>query len=143
MEYRFYGNEDCNVSPINEEYAAVGDPRHAYDLLSDIWCRYSCAPRMRDDWSPQNKTLGQCSITSFLLQDIYGGKVYGIPLEDGSYHCYNVVDGKVFDITSEQFPGQVLTYDLQNEQFRHEHFASREKEERYEYLRDKLKEKIG
>ncbi len=97
---------------------------------------------MRDDWSEENRTLGQCSITSFLLQDIYGGRVYGIPLEDGSYHCYNEVDGKVFDITSEQFPDQVLDYDLKNEQFREEHFASKEKEERYQYLRDKLREKI-
>ncbi len=42
-------------------------------------------------WTPDNKTLGQCSITAFLAQDIFGGKVYGIPLPEGGVHCYNMI----------------------------------------------------
>ena len=34
----------------------------------------------------------------------------GILRPDGNYHCYNVVDGRAFDLTSEQFPGEVLCY---------------------------------
>ena len=75
-EYKFYGweNADCkSVSPIFS-----GNPRELYDALSDIWCAETCAPRLRGNWSRENKTLGQCSITAFLAQDIYGGKVFGI-----------------------------------------------------------------
>jgi hypothetical protein len=82
--------------------------------------------------------LGQCSITAFLVQDIYGGKVYGIPIGDGNYHCFNNVDGCVFDLTSEQFGDRVLDYTDRTEQLREKHFAKDEKRLRYEYLRRKL-----
>ena len=98
---------------------------------------------MRADWTPENKTLGQCSITAFLMQDIFGGKVYGVPLSDGNYHCFNVVDGCVFDLTSEQFGSQVLDYSNCPEQSREIHFAKAEKKERYEKLKKALLEKLG
>lgn len=113
-------------------------PRDIYDLQSNIWCEYTCAPRMRKDWSEANRTLGQCSITAFLAQDLFGGKVYGVPLEDGNYHCFNVVGDCVFDLTSEQFGNTVLNYENCPEQFREVHFAKEEKRQRYEYLRQRL-----
>ncbi|MBQ6066872.1 MAG: GNAT family N-acetyltransferase [Clostridia bacterium] len=90
---------------------------------------------MRDNWTPENKTLGQCSVTAFLLQDLYGGRVYGVPLEDGSFHCFNAVDGCVFDLTSEQFGDTALDYGNCPEQFRETHFAKEEKRLRYEDLK--------
>ena len=139
MKYKFYGNETPDVSPINNEYPKIKNQRDLYDALSTIWCEYSCAPRMRKDWSKENMTLGQCSITSFLVQDIFGGKVYGVPLKEGGYHCYNVVNGIKFDLTSEQFGDEKLIYDEKYEQSREEHFASEEKYQRYKYLCDELK----
>ena len=118
-------------------------PRDIYDLLSNIWCEYTCAPRMRKDWSEANRTLGQCSITAFLAQDLFGGKVYGVPLEDGNYHCFNVVGDCVFDLTSEQFGNTVLNYENCPEQFREVHFAKEEKRQRYEYLRQRLMNVCG
>lgn len=111
-----------------------------YDALSAIWCVDTCAPRLRKNWSPENKTLGQCSITAFLAQDIFGGKVYGILRPGGNYHCYNVVGDCVFDLTSEQFGDEVLCYEDNPEQFREVHFAKEEKRLRYEYLKKKLGE---
>ena len=142
MEYKFYGSDTLSVKPINSDFTKVKDQRHLYDLLSDIWCEYSCAPRYRKDWSKENKTLGQCSISSFLIQDIFGGKVYGVPLKEGDFHCYNVVDGIRFDLTSEQFGDEKLVYDDKYEQTREEHFASKEKYERYLYLKNTLLDKL-
>ena len=93
---------------------------------------------MREDWSPDNKTLGQCSITAFLIQDIYGGKVYGILRPGGNYHCFNVVAGTVFDLTSAQFKGKALNYDNAVEQKREDHFAKEEKKQRYLLLKERL-----
>ena len=73
-EYRFYGWRSADVSPVNEAYKLIRDPRALYDILSEIWCRETCAPRMRDEWTKENITLGQCSITAFLAQDIFGGR---------------------------------------------------------------------
>ena len=138
MSYRFYGAEVATVPAISKEYGDIKDPREFYDILSKLWCRETCEPRMRDKWSPANKTLGQCSITAFLMQDIYGGRVYGVPLEDGNFHCFNVVDNCTFDLTSEQFGDIVLNYDNCPEQFREVHFAKEEKKQRYELLKARL-----
>ena len=92
MNYSFYGWEHALVPAITEEYEGIQTPQDLYDALSSIWCEYTCAPRLRGDWTRENRTLGQCSITAFLVQDIFGGKVYGILRPGGNYHCYNVVD---------------------------------------------------
>ena len=134
MSYKFYGWETADVKAVSNKYPGINTPRDLYDALSKVWCEYTCAPRLRSGWSTENKTLGQCSITAFLVQDIFGGKVYGIPREGGSYHCYNVVGDCVFDLTSEQFQGEKLDYTDNPEQFREVHFAKEEKKLRYEYL---------
>lgn len=143
MKYSFYGWEQALVPAITEEYEGIRTPQDLYDALSSIWCEYTCAPRMRGDWSRENRTLGQCSITAFLVQDIFGGKVYGILRPGGNYHCYNTVDGCVFDLTSEQFGDEVLSYEDNPEQFREVHFAKEEKRQRYEYLKGELKKRYG
>ena len=140
---QFYGREGADVPPVASEYAAVKDPRVLYDLLCDIWCAETCAPRMRKDWSPDNPTYGQCSITAFLAQDIFGGQVYGVPLEDGNFHCFNQVGDRVFDLTSEQFGDTVPDYGNRTEQFREVHFAKTEKKLRYENLRARLESVIS
>ena len=70
MEYGFYGWADANALALNDTYADIQTPRDLYKALSYIWCEYTCAPRLRRKWSPENKTGGQCSITAFLVQDI-------------------------------------------------------------------------
>lgn len=143
MDYKFYGWEHADAKALTDEYIGIRTPMDLYDVLSGIWCEYTCAPRLRESWSAENRTLGQCSITAFLVQDIFGGKVYGIPREGGNYHCYNVVGGCVFDLTSEQFGDEVLDYENNPEQFREVHFAKEEKRQRYEYLRAELEKRYG
>ena len=83
-EYKFYGWETAEIRDVNGLM-----PRDYYDILSGLWCADTCAPRLRDQWNVHNPTLGQCSITAFLMQDIFGGKVYGILRPGGNYHCFN------------------------------------------------------
>jgi len=144
MSYNFYGWENADVKPVNNKYDKINSPKELYDILSYIWCEQTCAPRMRDKWNKDNKTLGQCSITAFLFQDIFGGKVYGILRPDGNYHCYNVVGDCCFDLTSEQFgeEAKYLVYKDNPEQFRDVHFSKTEKKERYEYLKNLLENKL-
>ncbi|MCR5113345.1 MAG: hypothetical protein K6A63_05345 [Acholeplasmatales bacterium] len=132
-EYKFYNAKNANI--IDERGLT---PRDYYDLLSNIWSKKTCAPRMQDRWTKENQTLGQCSITAFLMQDIYGGLVYGVPLEDGNFHCFNVIGDTVFDLTSEQFGDVRLDYDNVILQSRDVHFKKEEKKNRYLFLRDEL-----
>lgn len=143
MSYRFYGWERATMPPACEGYPGIETPRDLYDALLNVWCAETCAPRMRQSWSPDNPTKGQCSITAFLVQDIFGGEVYGVPLKDGGFHCFNVVDGHIFDLTSEQFGDGKLKYGDCPRQYREIHFAKEEKRLRYERLRSDLKARIG
>ena len=142
-EYKFYGWETANIPPLNNSLIGINNPQDLYDALRNIWCADTCAPRMRDGWTKENQTLGQCSITAFLVQDIFGGKVYGILRPSGNYHCYNVVGDCKFDLTSEQFGDEVLDYSDNPEQFREVHFAKEEKRLRYEYLKSELYKKYS
>lgn len=128
--YKFYGHE--NVSP---------EIRALYDAFDKCWCIETCAPRYRPEWSEANKTLGQCSITSFIVQDLLGGRVLGVRLEDGAYHCYNELDGVKFDLTSEQFDA-ALDYENSPEQSREAHFADGGKYERYLLLKSLLMKQL-
>lgn len=139
-QYWFYGWEEADSKPVSADYPGIGSPWDLYDRLKEIWCCETCAPRLRDRWTAENKTLGQCSITAFLTQDIFGGKVYGILRPGGNYHCYNVIGSRCFDLTSEQFGEEKLDYGENPEQFREVHFAKEEKRLRYELLKEKLKQ---
>ena len=141
--YGFAGWENADMPARDTSYPGIRTPRDLYNALWHVWSAETCAPRMRKDWSEDNRTLGQCSVTAFLAQDIFGGKVYGIPLADGGFHCFNAVDGRVFDLTSEQFPGEKLSYRNQPEQQRYEHFRKEEKRQRYEQLKAALKAYTG
>ena len=136
----FYGWESGCAPASPADYPGISTPRDLYDALLLIWSRETCAPRMRQDWTPDNPSRGQCSITAFLAQDIFGGRVFGIPLGDGNYHCYNVVGEEIFDLTSEQFSERLFYTPGEGnpEQSRETHFAKQEKEARYWLLRDRL-----
>ena len=137
-KYAFYGADSALVKPIDKDYQDILNQRDMYDILSYLWDKDTCAPRYRDEWNKENMTLGQCSITSFLVQDIFGGEVYGVPLPDGGYHCFNVVNDSLFDLTSEQFGNQKLEYTLKYPQNREKHFEDIEKYHRYLLLTNKL-----
>lgn len=137
-EYQFYGWKQADVRAVTDRYRGIDTPLDLYDALAELWCADTCAPRMRDQWTQENKTLGQCSITAFLAQDIFGGEVYGIRRPDGNFHCYNVVGDCCFDLTSEQFGDEVLIYEDNPRQYREIHFAKEEKRLRYELLKKAL-----
>ena len=138
--YGFFGWEKADVPARIKDYPGIETPRDLYNALWHVWKRETCAPRMQKGWTEENRTKGQCSITAFLAQDIFGGSVYGVPLGDGNYHCFNAVGETVFDLTSEQFRNEKLHYDLKWEQMRYDHFKKEEKRARYEALRSLLKE---
>lgn len=134
-DYRFYGWNSTEIQDRNGLH-----PADYYDILSAIWCAETCAPRLRKNWSTGNKTMGQCSVTAFLMQDFFGGEVYGILRPGGNYHCFNVVGKCIFDLTSEQFGDEMLDYNNCIRQSREMHFVKEEKRKRYEYLKTKVME---
>ena len=137
-KYKFYASDDVEgINPVDKQFAYILNPKVFYDILSNVWSKNTCAPRMQDRWSKENNTVGQCSITAFLAQEVFGGDVYGIPLGDGNYHCFNVVNGIKFDLTSEQFD-HPLDYENAVLQSRDNHFKKEEKYNRFLILKSKI-----
>lgn len=94
--------------------------------------------------------IGQCAVTALVVQDYFGGQILNTiaSLPDDpqltSSHYFNVIDGKVVDLTRQQFSANVIFSE------------SREKREGFPSARDymlsfpstverykKLKEKIS
>lgn len=132
----YYKSKNFDVPILNKDYKFVCSIDHLYELLLCVWSKETCAPRMRKDWSKDNPTLGQCSVTAFLIQDIFGGEVYGVPLSEGGFHCFNFISGTIFDLTNEQFGNVKLNYTLSYPQSRDIHFADLEKLNRYQLLKE-------
>ena len=143
MEYKFLGYETAgDVKPLENCGYKLDSLLDLYNVLAEgVWREATCAPRMQSKWSDENKTLGQCSITAFLVQDIFCGEVYGIKRPDGNFHCYNVIGGKQYDLTIEQFGDEKddLVYDNKHPQLRAVHFKKEEKYNRYLLLKSLLK----
>lgn len=141
IKYKFYNAENADMHPINNNYLLIDDPRKLYDLLSKCWGPESCSKRLAPKWNKDNKTLAQCSPTAYVVQDIFGGEVFGTPLNNGLTHSFNIIDGVIIDLTSEQFHGETVNYSIQIPLPRDEVFEREpEKKQRYLALKGKLDE---
>lgn len=78
--------------------------------IEQSWSAFT-TPETR--WSPDNPAIGQCAVTSCVVQDYYGGDILHtvakLPNRDREGHFYNFIDGEEIDLTRQQFPlGTVL-----------------------------------
>ncbi|WP_250124842.1 hypothetical protein [Chroococcidiopsis sp. CCMEE 29] len=85
-------------------------------------------------WTEQNPACGQCSVTVIVIQDQFGGEILKTPV-DGRWHFYNRVDGKIYDLTMDQFQSLPDYLDLPSS--REEAFADTNQAQ-YAYLYKRL-----
>lgn len=64
-----------------------------------------------EQWSADNRSIGQCHVSALVLQDLYGGDIlvgramtWNGRLPAPITHYWNVIDGVTLDITRDQFP---------------------------------------
>lgn len=62
-------------------------------------------------WRPDRPSHGQCAVTSLLVQELAGGEIERVYViqSDGERisHWRNRIDGKVIDLTADQFAADV------------------------------------
>ncbi len=63
-------------------------------------------------WRADNPACGQCSVTSLVVQDVFGGIL--LKTRVGPYwHFYNEIDGERYDLTLSQFADPVIYEDVE------------------------------
>lgn len=108
--------------------------------LNKVYSKETCYPKCRKDWTPQNNTLGHCSIASLIVMDYFKGKIYKTKV-DGISHYFNIVDNKIIDLTSSQFQKKI-DYSIKEEKERNELLKDKDTKERYLLLKKKLEESL-
>lgn len=73
-------------------------------VLRECWSRETSSV-----WSLENPARGQCSVTSLVIQDRFGGEILKTRVGE-QWHFYNLVGGVRRDFTADRFPAPV-TYD--------------------------------
>ena len=109
-------------------------------LLNWSWEKDTCSPGLRDKWTKDNKTLGQCAITSLIVNDFFGGKIMRCMASSGS-HYYNLIDDELVDLTVEQFLGEIPGYLEGQERTREYLLGNEDTRNRYLLLKSNVEKK--
>ncbi|MBQ8749928.1 MAG: hypothetical protein IJZ29_05640 [Clostridia bacterium] len=73
-------------------------------LLYSCYTIETCYHSVKDEWTEENKTLGQDTLTSIIIKDYFGGLIKRCYIEEKDYyHFFNIVGDKIVDFTKEQF----------------------------------------
>ena len=108
-------------------------------LLIQTWNLETCAPGLKNEWNKQNPSLGQCAVTTLIANDFFGGKIMRCMTSSGS-HYYNLINGELFDLTVEQFLGDIPQYEKGEERTRLDLLSNEDTKKRYEKLLYNLKQ---
>lgn len=95
-----------------------------------------------DGWSPTNPALGQCAVTSLVIQDLLGGQLLRGALPGGSHYWNLLEDGREVDATRGQFDGDFAPTEVQ-ERAREYVLSFPETMSRYERLRARVAAALG
>lgn len=106
------------------------------EVIKDSWSNETTYPG--SNWTKENPALGQCAITALVINDFMGGKIMRCIVENGS-HYYNLIEGKIFDLTASQFNVKI-DYSTCEERTREYLLSNKNTKERYLLLLNNIKQ---
>ena len=141
-----FNNEDAidkiiKSWPYNKEKPIFENPKELKKLLTLSWKKETCSKGLRNEWSEENPSLGQCAITALIVNDFFGGKIMRCMASSGS-HYYNMIDNELVDLTVEQFLGEIPQYEDGEERTREYLLSNEDTKNRYKKLLYNLKQSI-
>lgn len=109
------------------------------ELLLECYSKDLCYSKVKNNWNENNKCYGMCAITSLIINDYFGGDICKIHV-DGISHYFNLIEGKIIDLTSSQFKCDI---DYKNYQIiDREKILDEDTKHRYNILKTKLMNKL-
>jgi hypothetical protein len=109
--------------------SAFTTPDALFERLKIAWSKESS-----DSWSAENPAKGQCSVTSLVVHDLFGGDILKTKTRGGT-HFYNSINGVRWDLTISQFDYPIPFEDRSSS--RDEAMADTS-QDKYDALRSKL-----
>lgn len=111
------------------------------EIVPKICKADTCNPP--EDWKPENPTMGHCAIVSILAQELFGGIIVRVSLEGTPYekfksHYLNVIDGKEYDFTLDQFESNPYLNKERQEKNREDLLSNPNTKSRYEILKNRF-----
>jgi len=82
-----------------------------YNKIKNAWCKERCSPSLRENWPNGNIAKGQCFVTAIAVWETFGEEVFELKISENEIHYYNVINGEIVDLSSEQF-GENITADF-------------------------------
>lgn len=110
-------------------------------LLKDAWTSETCFKVNKEKWSANNPTYGQSLVTSLAANDFVGGRIFVCNSSTGD-HYFNVIDDKIFDLTTKQFYGETILYGNNNEVFKEELLKDEEIKNKYFIFLNNIKNNL-
>lgn len=107
-------------------------------LLTLSWEKQTCSLGLQSEWKEENPSLGQCAITTLIINDFLGGKIMRCMASSGS-HYYNLINSEIVDLTVEQFLGEIPDYDNGEERTRKYLLSNEDTKKRYKKLLQNIK----
>lgn len=107
-------------------------------ILNSLYSKGTCYPECRNQWNDDNKTLGHCAIVALIINDYFGGYICKIKVNNIS-HYFNLIDGEIVDLTSEQFKINDISYANYVIKTREDVLMNEDTKKRYEILKLKIK----
>ena len=107
-------------------------------ILNSLYSKETCYPGCRNQWNDDNKTLGHCAIVALIINDYFGGYICKIKVNNIS-HYFNLIDGEIVDLTSEQFKINDIFYANYVIKTREDVLMNEDTKKRYEILKLKIK----
>lgn len=101
-------------------------------ILDNVYSKDTAHRKWRAKWNKNNVTYGQCVPTALLVQYYFGGEIFKHNVES---HYLNVIDGKVVDLTKEQFDYEL---DYSNSRQKQPNLSQSQTEERFELLKERV-----
>ncbi len=109
--------------------------------FEESWSLESAHPESQNQWSNENKSLGQCAVTALIIYDMFGGE---IAKNKQFNHLWNILpDGSQQDFSRNQFKGDNVDFTIdeittKDKELNHEKASDANTVERYELLKQKF-----
>lgn len=76
------------------------------EALLECYFKDLCYPKVQNEWNENNKCFGMCAITALIINDYFSGDICKIHV-DGISHYFNLIEGKIIDLTKDQFNHEI------------------------------------